>query len=243
VRIRRAIAHAIDRTKLIVVATHGAGIQVEGDQPENGWAYDRKIRPLSYDPREAQRLLDQAGWHTGAGGFRRKNGRPLEIGLAIAPQGINGSGIVATTVQRYLAVVGIDVAIKQYAPGLMWEPKAAGGILSNGRYQMAYNAWWTLGPDPDDTFNFACDQQPPQGENSYFWCNRTADSAMHDALRTVDVGRRARDYAIVQQQLMRDLPEITLWQLQVPDATRIQIRNFSPSPTGSTFWNASAWQL
>lgn len=242
-RIRRAIAFAIDRRKLIAVATHGAGIQIEGDQPRNGWAYDPAIPTLPYDPRAAQRLLDEAGWRAVAGGVRRRNGRPLSIGLAIAPQGINGSAMVATTIQRYLAVVGIDVPIKQYAPGLMWAPKPAGGVLSNGRYQMAYNAWWTLGPDPDDSFNFACDQQPPQGENAYFWCNRKADAAMHDALGTEDLRRRARDYRVVEEQLVRDLPELTLWQVRVPDALHVRIRNFSPSPAGSTFWNAWAWQL
>ncbi len=241
VRIRRAIAAAIDRSKLIEAATHGSGLAIDADQPRNGWAYDASLPRITYDPTRARRLLDDAGWRVAPSGTREKAGRPLELTLAIAPQGINGSALVATIVQRYLHDVGIRVLIKTYPPGLMWDPKQAGGILAGGNYQLAYNAWWTLGPDPDDTYNFACDQIPPAGENAYFWCDARADAAMHNALRTNDRARRIRDYAVVQQELVAELPELTLWQVRMPDAVRGHISGFAPSPAGSTFWNAWAW--
>ena len=243
VRVRRAIAMAIDRKKLLAAATHGAGLIVEGDQPANGWARDAGLRGIPYDPQGASRLLDDAGWHMGPGGIRERDGRPLELTIAIAPQGINGSALVATVIQRYLHDAGIAATIKQYPPGLMWEPRPAGGILASGKYQLAYNAWWTLGPDPDDTFNFACEQIPPAGENNYFWCNKRADAAMHDALKTLDRASRRRDYAVVQRELVRDIPELTLWQVRMPDAFRVRVKNVAPSPAGSTFWNAWSWSI
>ena len=100
-----------------------------------------------------------------------------------------------------------------------------------------------LGPDPDDSWQFACEQIPPAGLNLYFWCNRRADAALHDALRTFDRARRTRDYAVVQSEIRSDLPELTLWQVRMPDAYRGTLRNFSPSPLGSTFWNAWRWSL
>ncbi len=241
IRIRQAIARAVDRRRLIEVATHGSGIEVDGDQPRNGWAYSHGIAPLAYDPAAARRMLDAAGWRLGPSGTRQKAGRPLELTLAIAPQGVAGSALVATVIQRYLADVGIGVTIKQYPAGLMFDPKAAGGILASGHYQLAYSAWWTLGPDPDDSWQFACDQIPPAGENYYFWCNRRADAAMHDALRTYDRARRKADYAVVERALQADLPEVTLWQVRMPNAYRGKVAGFAPSPFGSTFWNAWSW--
>jgi len=243
VRVRQAIARAIDRRRLIEAATHGSGLASEGDQPRNGWAYDANLPAIPYDPAAARRILDAAGWHVGPDGIRAKNGRRLDLGFAISPQGINGSTLVATVVQRNLHDIGVDVTIKQYAPGLMWAPKAAGGILASGEYQLAYYAWWVLGPDPDDSFQFACDQLPPAGLNDYFWCNRRADAAMHAALLTTDRAERTRDYAVVQTELIKDLPELTLWQVQMPNAYRQRLHGLAPSPFGSVFWNAWQWTL
>jgi peptide/nickel transport system substrate-binding protein len=227
-RIRRAIAMAIDRPRLIEAATHGSGSTIDADQPRNSWAYDPAVPPVPYDPNRARRLL---------------GGRRIRLVLAISPQGINGSPLVATVIQQELRSVGIDVTIKSYPFTAFYAPASLGGPLAGGRYQLAYDAWWVMGPDPDDSWNFACDQMPPHGVNYYFWCNRTADAAMHDALRTYDRARRIRDYAIVQREVARDLPEFSLWQVRMPNAYSKRLHGVSPSPFGSAFWNAWSWTL
>jgi len=243
VRVRRAVALSVNRSRLISAATHGAGIEADGDQPRLGWAYDAALPHLRYDPDAARRLLAAAGWETTASGQRTKMGTPLSVQLAIAPTGVGGSRLVATIIQEDLRAVGIDVKIKEYPPSLMWGTPQSGGPLMSGRYQMAYDAWWVLGPDPDDSWNLGCDQFPPVGENMYFWCNARADAAMHDALKSFDLARRKRDYAAVQQELLRDLPLFPLWQVKRPDAYTTRLTGVSPSPAGSTFWNAWSWEL
>ena len=243
VRVRRAIALAVDRSKLVAAATHGAGIAVDGDQPVLSWAYDPTLPHLRYDPEAARNLLAEAGWKTTPSGPRAKSGVPLTLQLAISPPHVGGSRLAATVVQEDLHAIGVAVRIKEYPPGLLWATPQSGGPLMSGRYQMAYNAWWVLGPDPDDSWNLACDQLPPTGQNMYFWCNRRADAAMHDALNTFDAQQRKLDYSIVQHELVRDVPLLPLWQVKRPDAYTPRLRGVSPSPAGSTFWNAWAWQL
>jgi peptide/nickel transport system substrate-binding protein len=232
VRIRRAMVEAIDRKQLLQAATHGSGIIVDGDQPKTGWAYASDIPAPRYDPADARRLMGLA--HPNA---------PLDLTLVISPAGMNGSTLVATVVQRGLQQIGINVTIKTFPPSAFWGPQAAGGILSSGKYQLAYDGWWVLGPDPDDTFNLACDQRPPRGVNYDDWCDPKADTAMQDALRTTDTARRKRDYAIVQTRRAEQLPELTLWQVRMPDAVRQGVTGVSPSPAGSIFWNAWKWKL
>lgn len=227
-RVRRAVAMAIDRQQLVNAATHGSGIIVDADQPRNGWAFDASLPALRYDPAAARRVLA---------------GRKLDLTLAISPQGINGSPLVATVIQQNLSAVGIAVSIKQFPFTTFWAPAAAGGPMASGHYQLAYDAWWSQGPDPDDSWNFGCDQIPPNGENYYFWCNERADRATHDALRSYDRRRRIADYAAVQREVVRDLPELTLWQVSMPDAYRTRLHGVAPSPCGSTFWNAWSWTL
>jgi len=241
--VRRAIALAIDRTKVATVATRGSGLVTDGDQPRNGWAYDASAPAYAYDPATARRELDAGGWLASANRKRSKNGRPLVLTLAISPQAVNGSGIIATLLQRYLADVGMTVEIKSYSPGLMYGPPASGGILTNGRFQLAYDAWWILGPDPDDSWQFACDQRPPAGENDSNWCDARYDAAIHDALYSNDRARRKRDYAIVARGLHDDLPMLPLYQVEMPNAYRNTLHGFAPSPFGSEFWNAYAWTI
>ncbi len=232
IRVRRAIAEAIDRKQLLAAATHGSGIIVNGDQPETGWANDPHTGAIRYDPADARRLMQQA--HPGA---------PLDLTLVISPTGNNGSTLVATVLQSDLQHIGINVAIKTFPPSAFWGPQASGGILASGKYQLAYDAWWVLGPDPDDTFNLACSERPPSGVNYDYWCDPAADAAMHDALRTVNRAQRKRDYAIVQRRRAEELPEFTLWQVRMPDAFRDGITGVAPSPAGSIFWNAWRWRL
>lgn len=176
-------------------------------------------------------------------GIRTKGGTRLALGLAISPAGVGGSRIAATVIQEELRKIGVDVTIKEYSPGMMWATPQAGGVLESGHYQMAYDAWWVLGPDPDDSWNLACDQIPPTGVNLYFWCNARADAAMRDALTTFDLTRRKRDYAVVQTELVRDLPILQLWQVKRTDAYTPRLGGIAPSPLGSTFWNAWSWRL
>ena len=228
VRVRQAIAMAIDRKTLLAAATHGSGVIVNANQPRNGWAYDAATPSIRYDPAAAKRLL---------------GGRTLELTLAIAPQIVNGSQLVASVIQEDLRKIGIRAVIKQYPSGMFYAPAAQGGVLAGGRYQLSYDAWWVLGSDPDDSWNMACDQMPPTGLNYSFWCDPRADAAMHDALATVDRTRRKADYAIVQRAIARDLPIFTLWQVRIPNAYRTYVRGIAPAPGGSTFWNAWSWRL
>ena len=243
VRLRRAMALAVDRRVLLAAATHDSGVTVDADQPRNGWAYDPRLQPIRYDPAAARRLLDAAGWSKHADGTRWKNGRRLDLTLTISPQSVNGSTLVATLLQQDLHDVGIGVTIKQIPPALFVEPAAAGGILAGGRYQLAYDAWWVIGPDPDDSWNFGCAEIPPNGYNYYFWCDPRANAAMLDALRTYTQGRRAADYAVVQREIAAELPEFSLWQVRMPNAYRTRLHGIAPSPFGSLFWNAWSWTL
>jgi peptide/nickel transport system substrate-binding protein len=227
-RIRRAIAMAIDRRTLIAAATHGSGLIVDADQPSNGWANDPDLPRMPYDPAGARRLL---------------GGRQFDVTLTIAPQIVNGSQLVAAILQEDLRRVGIHVSIKQVPSGLLYGPASAGGILAGGRYQLAYDAWWVLGNDPDDSWQMSCAQFPPRGLNYSFWCDPHANASINDALADVDRGRRRADYAAVERAIARDLPIFPLWQVRIPDAYRSYVHGIAPSPGGSTFWNAWSWRV
>jgi ABC-type transport system substrate-binding protein len=78
---------------------------------------------------------------------------------------------------------------------------------------------------------------PPHGQNALFWNNRVATAAMNDALQTLDQAQRKRDYAIVQQQMAKDVPTIILFFWKEPYLYNTDLKGFTPSPVISAFWN------
>jgi peptide/nickel transport system substrate-binding protein len=84
VRVRRALTLGINRRQLIDGVQLGGATLLNGSLPPTHWAFDPSTEDsLAYDPGEARRLLDEAGWADRDGDGIREDaeGRPLEIGL------------------------------------------------------------------------------------------------------------------------------------------------------------------
>jgi peptide/nickel transport system substrate-binding protein len=241
VRVRQAIEAALNRPLIVRSVVHGLGIPIDADQPAFSWAYTQPKNAIRYDPKRADALLDAAGWKVRSNGIRFKNGVPLELELS-GTMDVTAWQQVAALVQDALHRVGISVLVKTFPAGEFFGPAQSGGVLESGKYQLAYDAH-LLGDDPNDEQYLACDQFAPQGNNYVFWCNAQANRALHAALRTYDDAQRKRDYAIVQEEIARDVPFIPLWEVVRVDAFSRPLENFSPSPAGSTFWNAWSWRL
>jgi len=56
------MTHIIDREEIVLQLLKGQGRTVTGPFYINGPQYDRRIEAWRYDPIEAKRLLDEAGW-------------------------------------------------------------------------------------------------------------------------------------------------------------------------------------
>ena len=86
VRVRRALAYAIDRKALIAKVTHGirrpgrerSAAVLVGARSEH---YNIRLRSAA----RRARLLESAGWRQGADGIRRKDGAPLRLQLVTSP--------------------------------------------------------------------------------------------------------------------------------------------------------------
>jgi peptide/nickel transport system substrate-binding protein len=83
VRVRRAIAHAINKQDSFEVVTGGRGLLAD-TRAHPGEVYhaqvDREITKYPYDVRRAQQLLEEAGFTRGSGGqWLTPRGRPAEL--------------------------------------------------------------------------------------------------------------------------------------------------------------------
>lgn len=68
---------------------------------------------LAYDPRKAEKLLDEAGWSTGADGIRTKDGKPLALTLHSNPY-LATSRAIDELIAQQLGKIGWKVTIRAY---------------------------------------------------------------------------------------------------------------------------------
>jgi len=241
VRVRRAVADAIDRAKLIHDATHDVYTASNSDQPPFSWAYDPDLPSTAQNQPAARALLDQAGWKVGPDGIRVKDGQRLTIQLSYV-----GGQIVAQAIgailQQELKEVGIALTQKQYTSATFFSAAGNGGILNTHKYQMAYFGWIN-GVDPDDSSLYLSSEIPPTGQNSLWWVDPKVDTLEHDALTTFDQERRKRDYWGIQEELVNEVPTIILFAERRVDVFTDHFKGFIPSPAESATWNSWEWSV
>ncbi len=110
--IRRAIAHAIDETAFVEQVLDGnAEVVSTVNPPEVLGEFADQVEGIPYDPQEAARILDEAGWRPGPDGVRTKDGRRLTLSTIFDSTRVTPD--VAQYVQAQLAEVGIEANIEQ----------------------------------------------------------------------------------------------------------------------------------
>jgi peptide/nickel transport system substrate-binding protein len=241
VRVRRALALAIDVPSVVAKSFRGAASSRDAGRGLFEWAYDPRAYPdLVYDPAAATRLLDAAGWHLRSDGLRYKDGRPLSL-LFILQAAAPSSAILAQTIAQYERAVGADVTLKQYGATQFSAPVGSGGPVYGGKFQMALYSF-VNGDDPDTTDQFSCANVPPRGYNKSRICEPRIDELLKAANTTYDVAKRTAIYARLEKVLHRELPIALLYQRTELDVFGDRLRGTSGS-LDTVFWNAGTWRL
>ncbi len=205
VRVRQAIAHALDRNAIINAAYSGQAIPLNANiLPTVSWAYNTNLTPREYDPQQAIALLEQAGWQAGASGVRVKGGQLLKLKL-YTNTGNAARETIAYQAKTQLRAVGIDVEVAL----LPWEYFL--DVLFEQTFDLVVISWANLGVDPDDADLWSDETDlPGRGRN---FCSYTNPELQADLLRAktlpgCDQDARAAIYQQVQAQLYQDQPYV-----------------------------------
>jgi peptide/nickel transport system substrate-binding protein len=244
VRVRRAIAYAIDKQSLVDKNTGGTATVAWADQPPFQWSYTDKVMKYPPDPNRAKALLQQAGYAPGPDGIMRKGGQPLSVVLSYNIEN-KTRALVAVQIQSMLKGVGIDAQIKTYPANMLFATYGQGGVLTTGKYDLNVSGW-IAGQDPDDHSEFTCDQIPrpshPDGVNYTRYCSKAMDAAQTQALASYDQAARKPAYVKIQQLLAEDLPIVFLWFPRQLQPINPSFKGFAPNPIEEA-WNAYEWEI
>jgi peptide/nickel transport system substrate-binding protein len=235
--VRRAFAMAINRRAIVEKLTHGVYDAQTGMQALFTWAYDPTVGNVPYDPAGASALLASAGWSRGPNHILLKNGRAFVVQLLVPTAA--GSVATALMIAAYERAVGIEVQLKRLMPEALTSPS---GPLYNGRYQVALFGELSA-VDPDARWILGCAQRAPHGFNFMRYCNARVDRLLKRAAATLNVGERKRDYAIIQRQLLADMPIDFLYHAVEIDVIPRQLRGYRQSMYTFPYTFVYQWRL
>ncbi len=120
-RVRKALAHALDLQAFVDTVAHGLAELPTGSQCLFGPAYNHEVQRLEFDLERATELFAAAGWYDRDGDdVLDKDGKPFEIEMLI------GSGNVANETfsrmyQESLAKVGARLKVTPLDNAIYWK--------------------------------------------------------------------------------------------------------------------------
>jgi peptide/nickel transport system substrate-binding protein len=240
VRVRQAIAYAINKARIVQTSTYGQERIATEDQPPFMWSYNPNVKDYPYDPAKAKQLLEQAGWTPGSNGIMTKNGQPLILVLVYNPSNATRRNNVVQ-IQEMLHQVGIQAEIKGFPGDVLFAPVGEGGILQGGKFDLTRAGWYS-GVDPDDSSQLTCANVAPTGYNYSRYCDPEMDAAQKMALENYDRPTRKKAYFRIQELLHRDVPEIYLYYERQMEPISVNFKGFDPNPVTES-WNAWQWSI
>jgi len=203
-RVRRAIGHAIDRQSIVDYLRRGLAIAANGMIPPSNWAYEPNAFTLDYDPDEARRLLDEAGYRDPDG-----DGPQPRMTLTLKVSNQESVRLQAAVIQENLKQVGISLEIRTYEFATLYAD------ILKGNFQM-YTLQWVGGAvaDPDILRRvFHSQMVPPAGFNRGHFSDPEVDRLLDEATAATDMETRRVRYGAVQRRLAELSPYIGLWHL------------------------------
>lgn len=238
-RVRVAIAHAIDTEALVerVLGGHGTPGTTVIPPIYEDLHYDPGSATYPFDPQEAGRLLDEAGYVKGADGVRTMPaggpdaGRKLSFRL-LGRSGAQNSQRTVQFVEGWLEDVGIEVKTKIVSEDALVE------IVGEGRFDM-FEWGWVVEPDPDYQLStFTCANRSYKDGGSVFanlsdsfFCDEGYDALYAQQKQQIDPAERAATVQEMQKILYEQAPYVVTFYYDKLEAYRSdRFTGFKPQP-------------
>lgn len=219
VRVRQALAYAMDRRPLIQYLGRGFVRPADSVLPPESWAHHGGLPHYDYNPPRARQLLDAAG-------YPAVNGVRFHLTMKTSTE--ESTRLLAAVLQQQLREVGIALDIRSYEFATFFSD------VTKGEFQM-YSLRWIGGNEDPDIFEYAfhSDKFPPHGANRSFYSNPRLDALVDQARKELDQNTRKQLYAGIQRILAGDLPYINLWYFDNVVVHSRRIKNVQLSPSGN----------
>lgn len=219
-RVREAIAGAIDRKLIIKTLFDGRARLANSVLPPEHWAWTGDVEQHPFDPAKANALLDAAGYRRGADGVR--------FHITLKSSTDESTRLECSVLQAQLQKIGIALDLRTYEFATFYSD------VTRGAFQMAPSRWIGGNEAPAIfTLAYSSASMPPHGANRGFYTNKTVDAMLDETSASSDRAVQTRDFRVIQQQLAHDLPVFYLWYADTVAVANRRISPLSLSPAGN----------
>lgn len=229
--IRRAIAHAIDRSALVRV---NGGFQrpIKSVVVPIFDFYDPATPDYPFDPARARAILDAAGYRMQPDGVRARGEARLAYRF-VCQAGKGDDELAQQVVLAQLKAIGIAAAADNKT-GVSYRQ-----ARYKGDYDLNYSTWVT-GADAVYSRFFST----KGSNNGQRYSNPVMDRILARMESTLDPVERRRAAFEMQHLLAVDLPTIPLTSGVAVASKRTRLRDYTPNPTNMTpFVSCAGWRL
>jgi peptide/nickel transport system substrate-binding protein len=243
-RVRKAIAHAINRKQLIDELFYGKYTISHTYLPPRHWGYKKDVNTLDFNLEQAAKLLDEAGWKQSKEGEVRKKGKE-KLSLSIsAVAGIKDIEQLQQVIQSDLRKIGVDLKIDNKPAKVFF-----GELARYRKFPHLSFYSWVMSPSSWGNTLWQGDMIPSeenswQGQNYPGWNNAEATELLRKIPTILDLKKRKEMLARVQEIWVDELPSVPMYFRPVVSVTSKKVEGFSPTGTLTPVtWNAAKWNL
>lgn len=231
--VRRAMTLGIDRQTLVDSIWGQYGRVIASLVPPGIWANNEAVEPLPYDPDEARRLLEAAGWRDSDGdGIRDQGGKPLAFDL-MTNVGNRQREDALVLIQEQLRRIGVDASPMVLEFNSMIERALSGdfdSIVSGWQIPTTFDFRYALATEEIDG-----------GSNVIAYSNPEMDQLLDDIRSAPSLEDAKPLLDRMQEMVHRDQPYTFLWQSQRLAGASQRLHGIQPNHLFSLYEAREWW--
>ncbi|GAI43379.1 unnamed protein product, partial [marine sediment metagenome] len=206
-KVRIALTHLMNRAEMIEKFRYGLSLPATGPWYQQSPYADTDVKPIPYDPKKAQELLNQAGWHD-----NDKNGilekkfndetREFKFTLLFVSK---DSEKYLTHYKQDLAKVGIEMELKR----LEWNSFVK--LLDEKKFEAITLAWGPGSVDNDPKQIWHSSSAQTGGSNFISYNNPKVDKLIEEGRKLLKREERIKVWKKVYRAVAEDAPYLFLF--------------------------------
>lgn len=223
-RVRKALSMAFDKNEAIQSLIAGkAKPAIHFVTDKDPWHTDQ-VPIYKYNPREAGKLLDEAGWKMGPKGIRQKDGKDLSLTI-YGGAGVKLVEMIETYLQDQFKKVGVQLIIKN-EPGRVF----FGETMPHRKFELGFYSWVSV-PENSPRSTLHSSKIPSaanswSGQNHPGWKNPQVDKWIDQLEGELNSKKRAELGKKIVKAYAEDIPVIPFYYRQNNSVVPKALKNY-----------------
>lgn len=242
-KVRKALMHAMDRQKLVEALFEGKQKVTHTHVHPRDVYFSDAVTHYDYNLSKAGKLLDDAGWKIGSGGFREKDGKRLSLTI-VTTAGNKTRELVEVFIQQQFKNVGVELVINNVPARVLF-----GEVTPKRQFTGLAMFAQTSTPDNPPITTMHSKEIPRKengfgGQNYGGWKNQRNDEILDGIFSEFDPAKRKAMMAEQQRIFSEDLPHFPLFMRADVSVVPRQLKGYRMTGhlTQSTHW-VEDWKL